>query len=101
MLGFKAIGILLFKGFRALFPGLGHNGILVPEQIALLHIDGRFEQWRVVGIHLSPNIVVDKQHNAVGVIGEGRDIVGVEVGQQRHSHTAIGVDAPKGHCPPC
>ena len=34
------------------------------------------------------------------MVGQQSNGVGMEVGQQRHRHTAIDIDAPEGHRPP-
>ena len=83
----------------AVFPRVGHFLVLVPEQVAVLDIDGSLEIGHLLGIHLCPDVIIDEEHNTVGMVGEDGNRVWMEVGQQRHHYTSIDIDSPKGHRP--
>ena len=100
ILGEHAIGILLLEGFLAVCPRIGHGLVLVPQDTVVLDIDGSLQVRHLVMVHLGPDVIVNKQHDTVGMVGQQSNGVGVEVGQQRHRHTAIDIDAPEGHRPP-
>ena len=48
-----------------------------------------------------PHILVGEQQHTVGMVGEGRNAVGVEIGQQGYGHTLVDIDVPEGDGPPC
>ena len=57
--------MLLRERGHAVIPGIGHRFVLVPQQVAVLDVDGRLEVGRLVRIHFGPDVVVDKEQNAV------------------------------------
>ena len=60
--------MLLGERVFAVFPGFGHDLVLVPQQGAVLDVDGGLEIGRLVGIHFCPDVVVDKEHDTVRMV---------------------------------
>ena len=100
MLGEHAVGILLIEGFLAVVPRIGQRLVLMPEDAVILDIDGSLEVGHLIRIHLRPDVIVNKQHHTVRMVGQQSNGVGMEVSQQRNRHTAIDIDAPERHGPP-
>ena len=100
MLGEHAVGIFLCEGFLAVFPCIGHRLVLVPEDAVILDIDGSLEVGHLIRVHLRPDVIVNKQHHTVRMVGQQSNGVGMEVGQQRNRHTSIDIDSPERHGPP-
>ena len=71
----------------------------MPEHRAILHIDGSSEVGHLPRIEPFPDLFVGEKQHAIGVMGEGGDAVGVEIGQERHRHTFIDIDVPERHGP--
>ena len=71
----------------------------MPEHRAVLHVDGCSEVRHLPGIEFFPYLFVCEKQYAVGVVREGGDAVGVEIGQERHRHTFIDIDVPERHGP--
>ena len=88
------------EGVLAALPRFGHGLVLMPKWCAILDIDGEMQVGHIFGLHFCPNVIIDKKHHAVGMLGQDRNRVGVKIGQKRHHHTAIGIDAPECHRPP-
>ena len=99
LLGRHATGVSLLKSTLALLPRLCHSLVAMPQQVAVLHIDGCLEKGHILGIEPFPYIIVGKEQHTVGMGGERRHVRGVEVGKQWHHHSLVNVDAPECHRP--
>ena len=102
----EKISTLLFIqiALDAHFRGLLERSIYqldLREAAVVLHVDGSLEHRHLLGIEILPQRLVGEEQHAVGVMGEGADAAGVEVGQQGHCHTFVHVDVPEGDGPPC
>ena len=71
----------------------------MPQHPAILHVEGGLDQGDIVRIQLGPDIIVGEEQDAVGVVYQTGDAVREEVGQNRHSHASVDIDAPEGHRP--
>ena len=92
--------MLLQEKVFPVLPCLSHLFITMPQQGAVLHIDGSLERRHLSRIQLLPDILIREEHHAIRMVRQGRHTVGVEVGQEGNSHAAVHVDVPEGNGPP-
>ena len=97
--GFQSFRIALGKDAILALPGIGHALVAVPKQTAILHVDGGLQHRHLLGIELAPDVFIGEKQDAVGVVCQRRDSIGVEVGEQRHGYTFVDVDFPESQCP--
>lgn len=99
MVGSETVGISLAEKLVEVCAHMGELLVIGVEQREVACAQRTGYARHAIGIESLPDVFVNDSEASVGVIDEVLDIVGLEVGEDRHDDSSIGEGCYEGHTP--